>query len=290
MDIFYQPGPDQTTVASGAISLAASRSLDSGIPLLFHLGTPSIPFSHAVLQTFLPDTRLCSYMRPGYVGDAQPGRTVADAARDTVALLDAWGLDQVVMYGISGGGPHALACGALCPDRVAGIVLDSSPAPFGELTGPFDGMMTLNRISYEMAMTSPDSWRGMMRAALDSESVVDDPTGLIAKARTAISTDGLPAGAHPGLFLQMLDRFGDGWRDDTLAFMKPWGYSPSEVSVPVRVFYGAQDRMVPPAHGAHLVTAIPGALAEPYDGGHSAIEHEPDRVRRAIQELGEMLK
>src|ERR671923_836728 len=55
--------------------------------------------------------RLLAYDRPGYGGSTPaPGRSVADAAADVCAIADALGIERFAVWGISGGGPHALAC------------------------------------------------------------------------------------------------------------------------------------------------------------------------------------
>src|SRR4051812_15328069 len=66
--------------------------------------------------------RLVTYARPGY-GDStpQPWRDVAAAAADVAELADALGIERFVTLGASGGGPHALACAALLPDRVTAV-------------------------------------------------------------------------------------------------------------------------------------------------------------------------
>src|SRR5271168_4735661 len=74
--------------------------------------------------------RWVSYDRPGYGGsDPHDGRTVASAAADVAAIADALGLGRFTVLGHSGGGPHALACAALLPERVIAAVSVSAPAP-----------------------------------------------------------------------------------------------------------------------------------------------------------------
>jgi pimeloyl-ACP methyl ester carboxylesterase len=61
-----------------------------------------------------------------------------------------------------------------------------------------------------------------------------------------------------------------GWRDDDLAFVTDWGFLLNgSFRVPVAVWQGDADRMVPPGHGAWLARQIPGARAHLETGeGH----------------------
>ena len=75
--------------------------------------------------------RLVSYDRPGYGGSTpQPGRTVAAAAADVAAIADQLDVDRLAVWGQSGGGPFALACAALLPDRVAAAAAVAPLAPY----------------------------------------------------------------------------------------------------------------------------------------------------------------
>ena len=93
-----------------------------GLPVLWQHGTPNIgappvPLFAAAERLGL---RWVGHDRPGYGGSSpQPGRTVAAVAADVAAVADALGIDRFAVMGHSGGGPHALACGALLPDRVS---------------------------------------------------------------------------------------------------------------------------------------------------------------------------
>ena len=84
-----------------------------------------------------------SYDRPGYGGSSpNPNRDVGSAAADVAAVADALGIERFAVMGHSGGGPHALACGALLPERVVAVVSMAGLAPFGaEGLDWFDGMI-----------------------------------------------------------------------------------------------------------------------------------------------------
>jgi pimeloyl-ACP methyl ester carboxylesterase len=104
-----------------------------GRVLVFHVGTPNAPEAFPLLTDALDERgcQLVAYARPGYAGSPRrEGRTVADAAADTAAILDALGLGRFVTIGWSGGGPHALACAALLPDRCEAAASLAGVAPF----------------------------------------------------------------------------------------------------------------------------------------------------------------
>ena len=105
-----------------------------GRPVLVHNGMPNsrLLFAPDVASARRLGIRLISYDRPGYGGSTpQPGRNVADCAEDVRAIARALDIDRLAVWGISGGGPHALACAALLGDLVAGVAVLASVAPWG---------------------------------------------------------------------------------------------------------------------------------------------------------------
>src|SRR5581483_10789674 len=97
--------------------------------------------------------RLFSYGRPGYGGSTRhEGRRVADCAADIATVCDALDIDRLCVWGISGGGPHALAAAALLPDRVLAAASLCSVAPFDAPGLDFmDGMGELNVRDFRLA-------------------------------------------------------------------------------------------------------------------------------------------
>ena len=111
-----------------AVEVADGRVLDvwvegetTGEVVVWHHGTPGsgLQYPPFVEEARLRGLRLVTYSRPGY-GDSSrlEGRSVGDCAADVARILDALDVGRFFTGGGSGGGPHALACAALLPDRV----------------------------------------------------------------------------------------------------------------------------------------------------------------------------
>src|SRR5262249_9985735 len=101
--------------------------------VVYHHGTPAFgrPEDGWAEDAAVRGIRLIGYDRPGYGGSARHGgRSVVDVATDVAAIADALGVARFRTWGASGGGPHALACAAILPDRVIAAASVGSPAPF----------------------------------------------------------------------------------------------------------------------------------------------------------------
>ena len=104
-----------------------------GAPVLVHRGTPSsgLFYDPWVKDAASRGIRLICYERPGYgESTAYRGRTVANAAVDVAAIAKELGLHRLLIWGISGGGPHALACATLLPDLVVAAAVLASITPW----------------------------------------------------------------------------------------------------------------------------------------------------------------
>jgi pimeloyl-ACP methyl ester carboxylesterase len=125
-------------VIEADLKLADGRTLhydDTGgdhTAVFWHHGTPNVGSPPEPLFAAAADNglRWVSYDRPAYGGSSpHSDQVVASAAADVAAMADALGLERFAVFGHSGGGPRALACGALLPGRVLGVVSVSAPAP-----------------------------------------------------------------------------------------------------------------------------------------------------------------
>ena len=118
------------------VELADGRSLElhelgdpDGFPVVFHHGTPGSGTLYARWAT--PGVRLIAYDRAGYGGSTRsPGRAVVDVVADITAVADALGLERFATWGLSGGGPHSLACAALCDERLVAAATLAGVGPW----------------------------------------------------------------------------------------------------------------------------------------------------------------
>jgi pimeloyl-ACP methyl ester carboxylesterase len=249
----------------------------SGRAVFVHHGTPMsrLLYGPNVADAEARGLRVIGYDRPGY-GDSkpQPGRTVADAASDVATIADALGIDRFATWGISGGGPHALACAALLPERVVGAASLAGAAPYDAEGLDFvDGMGEGNVKEFGLILEGREKLEPFLRAERDA-LLAAGREGLAEGMRTLLSpVDAAAFTGETAEFLFESLRVGsaehiDGWLDDDLAFVKPWGCSVEQISVPVLLWQGAEDRFVPLAHGEWLASRIPTCQAHlsPEDG------------------------
>jgi pimeloyl-ACP methyl ester carboxylesterase len=251
----------------------------AGKPLLLHMGTPNSRhlYPPIVADAAARGLRLVCWDRPGYGGSTpQPERTIADVAADVRTICAALGFERIGTWGISGGGPHVLACAALLPDLVAAAASLASPAPYPAdgIGDYFAGMGEDNVedvqliISDEAAAVEKHKREWAEMREVTGSDIAASMASLLTPVDAAVLTgdlaeylaftmrDGLSAGP-------------DGYWGDSLALVRPWGFELSDIAVPVLLLHGKHDQFVPQSHGAWLAGQIPGADARLLaDDGH----------------------
>jgi pimeloyl-ACP methyl ester carboxylesterase len=241
-----------------------------GLVLISHTGTPSGGRLYAprVRAGAERGIRHVIYSRPGYGGsDRQTGRTVADCAGDVAAIADALGARELLIEGGSGGGPHALACAALLPERVLAAASVAGVAPYDaqglnwmegmgqenieEFGAACAGAQTLASYLEHEAREMLGATGSELHAALGDLLSEVDATVLSGDYAEWLAQS-VNAGLAPGIW---------GWFDDDLAFLKDWGFDVGSIERPVTIWQGAQDRFVPASHGEWLAAHVHRARA-----------------------------
>jgi pimeloyl-ACP methyl ester carboxylesterase len=237
------------------------------LAVFYHHGTPNIGSPPAPL--FPASERLglrwVGYDRPGYGGSTpRPDRDVASAAGDVARIADELGLGRFAVLGHSGGGPHALACGALLPDRVLAAVSISGLAPYGAANLDWFAGMNASAAASLRAATEGREAKEQYEASAGFDPEVFTPADHAALGGTW-SWFGSVVGPA-------LENGQGGAIDDDLAYVAPWGFDAAQVRAPVLFLHGGQDRIAPSSHSQWLAGSCPSAeLRLRPDDGHISV-------------------
>jgi pimeloyl-ACP methyl ester carboxylesterase len=272
--------PDRLVLSDGRELEYLVSGPPNGVPLVFHHGTPGAltPIRAVERAAHARGLRLVSTSRPGYGGSTrQPNRSVADVVVDIAEVLDALDADRCLIAGWSGGGPHALACGARL-DAAAAVLVIAGVAPHDAagldwMAGMGEENVTefgaANGGEQSLAPYLDEVREHLKEVTLDG--VIASLDTLLPDVDRAVLTDEFGEDMVAS-FREALRIGADGWLDDDLAFVKPWGFALEEISVPTSVWQGSDDLMVPFAHGQWLAAHVPGVSAHLEQGeGHLSI-------------------
>ena len=273
---------------------------EDGFPFVYHFGTPGAavhyqPMWDAAERAGL---HLVTYSRPGYGAstprvrpEGWPVPITADA-EDTALLLDHLGLGEFVTLGWSGGGPRALACGATMPDRCRAVVTLAGVAPVDSPGLDWSaGMGPENVRDFEAAAAGREAYAPLAAesaqelAAVTAADIVAAFGELIDEVDAAALTGDF-ADYAAAAFRHAVAQGPEGMLEDTLQIVRPWGFDPADITVPVAVWQGAHDKMVPFEHGRWLAQAIPGSRVHLYDDeGHLSLVAKIDEILADLRDL-----
>ncbi len=266
----------------------------TGLPVIYCHGFPSSRHEALLLDPAARalGLRVLAADRPGYGdSDDQPGRTISDWAAEVAALGDHLGLARFGLLGVSGGGPYALACVARIPERIAACTL---VCPLGPI--------------YEAERMSEMAWPAWLNLTLAQQV-----PGL-----TYFAFGGLTAGflahwpetldhlrtlnappvdrtelARPGTRAVLNRTVADAMRDgaygarrDLLLYTRPWGIPLESLSLPIDLWHGEDDGMVPVAHGHWYQAHLPGCRARfvPDEGHYSLPLRHAEAILAGLRE------
>jgi pimeloyl-ACP methyl ester carboxylesterase len=270
---------EQLTVSDGR-RLDYRVSGPEGMALVFHHGTPgaATPIGALDRAAHARGLRVIAFSRPGYgTSSRKRGRSVADVVADTAEVLAALGIEECLVAGWSGGGPHALACAARLRGVRAALVIAGVAPYHADGLDFMAGMGEDNIAEFGAALEGEDILHAFL-TELYPELKDVKPAGIVESLRSvlpavdrAVLTDEF--GEDVAASFREALRVGiDGWFDDDMSFVRPWGFSFDQVRVPTGLWQGDLDLMVPFAHGEWLATQVPAVSAHLLAGeGHLSI-------------------
>jgi pimeloyl-ACP methyl ester carboxylesterase len=215
--------------------------------------------------------RLISPDRPG-VGrsDPHPGRTVLDWTSDVTELLGQLEVDGFAAMGWSMGGQYAAALGFALPSRVSRVAIVAGALPL-DGPGAFAQLPFMDRAYTRLSQRAPWIARACFRSMSMAARIAPNVNGRLAARElgpadgAVIRAEGFAAFSaimHEGL------RQPHGVVEEYRAWMRPWGFRPEDLAVPVDVWAGTEDELVDRDWPAELARRIPGAELHRCPGGH----------------------
>jgi pimeloyl-ACP methyl ester carboxylesterase len=241
----------------------------AGRPLLWFHGTPGArrqiaPAAHEAAHA--RDVRLIAVERPG-IGASTPHRygSLLDWAADIEWLCDSLGIEHFAVAGLSGGGPYALACAHEMNDRVVAVAVLGGVAPSSGPDAVAGGTSTLTRVLspfFRVAHKPLDPvMRGLVRALEPlGERAIDLFASMMPPGDQRVFAD--PAVRR--MFQEDITRGSRQYMQaaflDAILFGRDWGFSLEDIPVPIHLWYGDADNIVPVAHGEHIAARLPQAV------------------------------
>ncbi|MGO9559398.1 MAG: alpha/beta fold hydrolase [Acidimicrobiales bacterium] len=285
-------GPDHLELPDGRRLDIRVSGPEDGVPFVFHNGTPGAAIEWHALERSAHSRglRFVTTSRPGYGESSRhAGRAIVDVVADTKAVLSAIGADKCVVGGWSGGGPHALACAARLEGTTAVLVI-AGVAPYeAEGLDFLAGMGEDNLTEFAAALEGEEGLRPFLGAMRDylkeitADSIAESLRSLLPDVDVAVLTDefgdDLATSFHEAVRIGV-----DGWLDDDLAFVKPWGFDLDEVTIPTMIWQGSDDLMVPFAHGQWLASQMPHASVH-LEAGEGHLSIGVGAIDRMLDEL-----
>lgn len=289
MDAVYRCPMNETDVARGGRVL---RVRDAGDPhgsvvIYFH-GTPGSRLDLAFGEVVAADhgVRLVSFDRPGYGGSTAASFGLASIARDTEAVADQLGVGHFATLGQSGGGPFALAAGAVLGDRVVRVGVASGAGPFELVPGAIDALDENDLGALALLPGDPlgaangfaAGFEPLLRlfAEASPSAIVSAFEGLLSAHDQELMKEERFALAFATSMHESLVQgtaIGGGW--DNVSWVGSWDVDITLIDCPVLLWYGEDDRFAPLAHGLWLRDHVKNArLVQRAGEGHLGLfEH-----------------
>jgi pimeloyl-ACP methyl ester carboxylesterase len=252
-----------------------------GMPVMHFHGVPSsrLEGNHPLVDQYASQLhiRLIFPDRPGIgISDYKQNRSLLDWSDDVCELADALNLDRFAILGLSGGGPYVAACAYKNPSHLAAAGIISGVGPMN-VTGNYEGLGKSDRQAMDMALKSP--W--LLRALFwyMTRQLRNNPASFIAQLESDLSQADKDQVAQPEIrttvveaTLEAFRRGGRGAIWDYALAGKPWEFHLEDISIPVFLWHGEEDKICSIQMGRKVAAAIPNCHATYYPGeGHISV-------------------
>jgi pimeloyl-ACP methyl ester carboxylesterase len=262
----------------------------AGIPIFHQHGMPGSRVEHVAEPELYRSlgVRVITPDRPGYgLSDPVPHSPLLDWPSDIEELADHLGIARFGIIGLSGGGIYALACAAAIPDRLTDVVVTGCPGPmqrpgavadmrFLTHAGVWLGAHTSWLLEAGATILSPmvRSFPGFFVDHFNEDVPPADRRWLSMPSVNREAAETLREAFRPGVW---------GYVQDIRVLARPWRFALQDIRVPVQLWHGDEDMVIPLHHGRYLASVIPGATLRICPGeGHMLMwNHLPEILMAA---------
>ena len=247
-----------------------------GFPVLYFHGIPGSRLQRPVDLDFLDRRRVHVFglERPGIgLSDYQEDRRIENWPADVARFMEQRGIKSCGIVGVSGGGPYALSCALAYPERVRELFLISSMVPLN-ISSNWESFSPEMRLVFRAAQRFPKTLSGFLNLLkpmvdLRVEQIFMRMTGRLPEEDLRILSDPNVAAMFKSDIREAIRQGGDGIVAELRALMNPWELPLGELRVPVRIWHGSEDTIVPLEAGRYLACRIPNARFSVVNrGGH----------------------
>ncbi len=273
---------------NNTIQLADGRDLGfamygdpQGQPVLFFHGIPGSRLQRNPDPAALAHLDICIYAldRPGIgLSTSHPNRTLLSWTDDVLEFCRQMNLSRVAIAGVSGGGPYSLACAWRFPEKISHLSVISGMGPIAE-PALFAQLKPKAQRLFRLAQKRPEiitpllsvgyklfrnrileafKWLSGDLPASDTKLINDPETGAMFRED-----------------VQQAFRAGSsGVLNEIQVLMQPWGFDLCEIKIPVQVWHGTEDSIVPISMAKYLMEHLRNAEAHfiPAGGHFIALE------------------
>lgn len=236
----------------------------SGSVVMYFHGTPGSRLDASFGEEIAAElgVRLVSFDRPGYGGSSPSSFGLESVARDAQAVADRLAVDRFATLGQSGGGPFALATGALLAHRVMRVGVASGAGPFQLVPDALEDLDANDRAAVALLPGDPVGAANGFAAGFeplvplfregseaDIAAAFED---LLSPHDREVMQEERFSSAFATTMREALSQgtTGGGW--DNVAWVGPWDVDVATVECPILLWYGDEDRFAPMAHGLWL--------------------------------------
>ena len=271
-----EPSSSIIRLSDGRLLSYAEWGRSGGAPVIHMHGMPGSRIERQAGTRLYArlGVRMITPDRPGYGdSDLHRGATLLDWAADVEELADRLELPRFGITALSGGGIYALACAALFPSRLTGVVVTGCPSPlYGR--GALRGMTYLNRLGIRATQRVPMALE--LGASLLSGVLRSHPQYFLDQMNRGKPGADRELLARPAVRSAAIATLREaishgtwGYVEDIRRLGSRWGFEPAEIRAPVQLWHGDMDTVIPVHNAFVLAEQMPNSTLHLVPGeGH----------------------